>query len=141
MRKLLTNEKEHTKYNFCWREEGKSRDLHNQTQSESFTAFMPILLAKKKKIYSHHQMPSQHYVFTTVMIMLFLSLQLLAGDAKQRCTLAIKRTIVVFQRETKCNADSKTSTMRIVAFGELLAEKVSQKDVPPVFSSGIYMMS
>ncbi|KAF4793070.1 hypothetical protein TURU_114609 [Turdus rufiventris] len=68
-------------------------------------------------------------------------LQLLAGDAKQRCRLAIKRAIVVFQRETKSNADSKTSTMRIVAFGELLAEKVSQKDVPPVFSSGIYMMS
>lgn len=47
---------------------------------------------------------------------------------------------MIIQKETKSNTEIKTSTMRIIAFGELLAEKVSQRDVPSVFSSDLSMM-
>lgn len=44
-------------------------------QSESSTAFMPILLAKKKKTHSQHENPFQHPVLTSVKKMLLPSRQ------------------------------------------------------------------
>lgn len=134
---LLTNEKEHPKCNFCWRKKGKSRDTHSQRAS---LHLCPCFWLRRKNTSTAPNALSAlcayHCYKNAISFSSVNLLEMLNKDA--HCQ---SKKLWSYLKRNKSNTENKTRTMRIVAFGKLLAEKVSQEDVPSVFSSRISMMS